>query len=297
MGPQEKKAFAKGFQAGADSVEEGLPGWFGTFADMMTLLFAFFVLLAAISTMDPVKLQEMANSEGKSLGSEIEAEGAEDEGEIEPLKTLAEVKAAMEESIEQLEKESPKGDAPIDIQTSLKGLIVNIDGDYSFKSGDAKLKSELKKLLDEHIIPKIKVSPFNVEVAGHSDSDPMPRKWRKRFPSNWELSAARGAAAVRYMIEKGGIKAIRLIAAGYGDWTPKQLADYQSENPMYSPLKLTWNEKQTYTNEASGNTYELPTVLGWNATSEMKANNRRLQITFLATTADNLAAQQRSGDG
>ena len=56
MGPQEKKAFAKGFQAGADSVEEGLPGWFGTFADMMTLLFAFFVLLAAISTMDPVKL-------------------------------------------------------------------------------------------------------------------------------------------------------------------------------------------------------------------------------------------------
>ena len=43
---------------------EGLPGWFGTFADMMTLLFAFFVLLAAISTMDPVKLQEMANSEG-----------------------------------------------------------------------------------------------------------------------------------------------------------------------------------------------------------------------------------------
>ena len=111
------------------------------------------------------------------------------------------------------------------------------------------------------------------------------------------MSAARGAAAVRYMIEKGGIKAIRLIAAGYGDWTPKQLADYQSENPMYSPLKLTWNEKQTYTNEASGNTYELPTVLGWNATSEMKANNRRLQITFLATTADNLAAQKRSGDG
>ena len=94
-----------------------------------------------------------------------------------------------------------------------------------------------------------------------------------------------------------GIKAIRLIAAGYGDWTPKQLADYQSENPMYSPLKLTWNEKQTYTNEASGNTFELPTVLGWNATPEMKANNRRLQITFLATTADNLATQQRSGDG
>ena len=65
-GPDFKNGYKKGFEDGANSVEEGLPGWFGTFADMMTLLFAFFVLLAAISTMDPVKLQEMANSEGKS---------------------------------------------------------------------------------------------------------------------------------------------------------------------------------------------------------------------------------------
>ena len=132
MTPGEKKAYNKGFDAGADSVEEGLPGWFGTFADMMTLLFAFFVLLAAISTMDPVKLQEMANSEGKSLGSEIEAEGAEDEGEFEPLKTLADVKQSMEEAVEEMKKENPKGDPPIDIQTSLKGLIVNIDGEVIF---------------------------------------------------------------------------------------------------------------------------------------------------------------------
>ena len=48
-GPEFKKGYNKGFEDGANSVEEGLPGWFGTFADMMTLLFAFFVLLAAIS--------------------------------------------------------------------------------------------------------------------------------------------------------------------------------------------------------------------------------------------------------
>jgi len=108
MTAAEKKAFGKGFQAGADSVEEGLPGWFGTFADMMTLLFAFFVLLAAISTMDPVKLQEMANSQGKSLGSKIKASGkASDEGEFEPIENLAAMKDAMEETIEQMKKENP----------------------------------------------------------------------------------------------------------------------------------------------------------------------------------------------
>ena len=52
----EKKAFKAGIVKGMGLVDEGLPGWFGTFADMMTLLFAFFVLLAALSTMDPVKI-------------------------------------------------------------------------------------------------------------------------------------------------------------------------------------------------------------------------------------------------
>ena len=110
MTPGEKKAWNKGFEEGANSVEEGLPGWFGTFADMMTLLFAFFVLLAAISTMDPVKLQEMANSQGKSLGSKIKAQGkAEEEGEFEPIENLAEMKKEMQEAIEEMKKEKGAG--------------------------------------------------------------------------------------------------------------------------------------------------------------------------------------------
>ena len=67
----EKKKF---LQKGAEQVDEGLPGWFGTFADMMTLLFAFFVLLAAMSTIDPVKYQEMADSMGKSVGKKIKVD-------------------------------------------------------------------------------------------------------------------------------------------------------------------------------------------------------------------------------
>ena len=101
-GVEFKKGYKRGFRAGEESVDEGLPGWFGTFADMMTLLFAFFVLLAAISTMDPVKLQEMANSTGKSLGSKIKKENAAElEGEYEKLTSLVDVKKALEESIKE----------------------------------------------------------------------------------------------------------------------------------------------------------------------------------------------------
>jgi chemotaxis protein MotB len=273
--PEFKKGYKKGFAAGADSVEEGLPGWFGTFADMMTLLFAFFVLLAAISTMDPVKLQEMANSEGKSLGSKIKASGkAELEGEFEPIKNLAAMKKEIEETIEEMKKENPKGDPPIDIQTSAKGLIINIKGDYAFPIGKAKMKPELMTLLDEEIIPKIQLSVFQVEVAGHSDSDPMPKKWRKNFATNWELSAARGASVVRYMIEKG-IPAPRLLAAGYGPWAPKGIDSVRKANPMWNPLTLTWGEP------VISKGAEMPTVLSLNATNKMKSLNRRIQITFI----------------
>ena len=279
MTAAEKKAFGKGFQAGADSVEEGLPGWFGTFADMMTLLFAFFVLLAAISTMDPVKLQEMANSEGKSLGSKIKASGkAEEEGEYEPIKNLAAMKKEMEEAIEEMKKENPSGDPPIDIQTSSKGLIVNIKGDFAFPSGKTDMKPELGELLDTEIIPRIQASPFQVEVAGHSDSDAMPKKWQKFYKSNWELSAARGASVVRYMIEQG-VPAPRMLAAGYGDWYPKGIDSIKSVNPMYNPLTLTWGDGPPQL-DSKGN--PLVTVLSLNRTKKQKSSNRRIQITFIS---------------
>ena len=277
MTAAEKKAYKKGFSAGEESVEEGLPGWFGTFADMMTLLFAFFVLLAAISTMDPVKLQEMANSKGKSLGSKIKAVGAEAEGEFEPIENLAEMKKEMQEAIDEMKKENPAGVPPIDIQTSSKGLIVNIKGDFAFPSGKADMKPELGDLLDTEIIPRILASPFQVEVAGHSDSDPMPVNWQKFYKSNWELSAARGATVVRYMIEKT-VPAPRLLAAGYGDWYPRGIDSIKSVNPLYNPLTLTWGSEEP-TLDKDGNV--VPTVLSMNLSPKQKSANRRIQITFI----------------
>ena len=178
-------------------------------------------------------------------------------------------------AIEEMKKEKPKGDPPIDIQTSSKGLIVNIKGDYAFPIGKASMKEELKGLLDEEIIPKIQSSPFQVEVAGHSDSDRMPKKWRKTFATNWELSAARGASVVRYMIDKG-VPAPRLLAAGYGPWAPHGLDSVKKQNPMWNPLTLTWKDP-VKTKDGK----EMPTVLGLNKNEKMKSKNRRIQITFL----------------
>jgi len=259
-----QKGYDQGFEEGENSVERGLPGWFGTFADMMTLLFAFFVLLAAISTIDPVKLQEMADSTGKSLGSKIKKDNAvQMEGEYEKLNNLLDVKKALKKVVERMEnKLQAKGQAikpPIDITTSPKGVTVNIKGDYAFESGKAVMRPELKNLLIDEIIPTIKASPFMIEIAGHTDSDPLPSNLRKIYPSNWELSAARGASVVRELINQD-IKAKRLIAAGYGDWSPRGLDSLRFADP---------------------NTITRKTVLKYNTNIQQKERNRRIQVTFL----------------
>ena len=149
--------------------------------------------------------------------------------------------------------------------------------EYDIRANIDPKSGELKKLLDQEIIPRINASPFQVEVAGHSDSDAMPKKWQKFYKSNWELSAARGATCVRYMIEKG-VPAPRLLAAGYGDWYPRGIDSIKSINPMYNPLTLTWGDKGQPT-DAKGN--PLPTVLSLNKTKKQKSGNRRIQITFI----------------
>lgn len=260
----EKKAWKAGYKKGVDSVAEGLPGWFGTFADMMTLLFAFFVLLAALSTMDPVKIQEMANSTGKSLGSKIKMDGAAElEGEFEKkLDNLLDVRDSLQEMVEKIkedmQKEGKEGDPPIDVTTSPKGVTLNVSGDFSFKSGSANLKKELKDLLKNEIAPKITNSIFQIEVAGHSDNDKLPRSIRKKFPSNWELSASRGAAVIRHITTELGDNNVdprRLIAAGYAQYVPREKGEFKDLTEEY--------------------------LAELNATNEQKGKNRRIEITFL----------------
>ena len=79
-------------------VEEGLPIWMQTFADMMTLLFAFFVLLYSMSSPDPVKYAAFQNSQAEKTGGTTD-----EEQEFEPLKDQAEIKQELEKLIEDIE--------------------------------------------------------------------------------------------------------------------------------------------------------------------------------------------------
>ncbi|MEA1882640.1 MAG: flagellar motor protein MotB [Candidatus Marinimicrobia bacterium] len=241
--PQEKKKFIK---KGMGLVEEGLPGWFGTFADMMTLLFAFFVLLAAISTIDPVKLMNMADGMGKSVGKKKEIENQ--------AMSLGDIQKEAQKMVEEMAVDPETGEKPVEVTTSPKGVTIGISSDISFRSGSADTKPEFLDILKK-IIPTIEKSYFQIAVEGHTDSDQLPKALQVKYPSNWELSGARAAAVVRLMISLG-IGPTRLEAVGYGEFVPR---DRKNTELLSSDL-----------------------VQKYNSNPQQKARNRRVEITFLA---------------
>jgi len=89
-----------------------------------------------------------------------------------------------------------------------------------FDSGSAEINEKGKELLLVMADSLKNNKEQEVWVEGHTDNVPLSAALRKRFPSNWELSTARAAAVVRYLHEKGGIKAERLSARGYSFYRP-----------------------------------------------------------------------------
>ena len=241
--PQEIKKY---MNKGRDTVEEGLPGWFGTFADMMTLLFAFFVLLAAISTIDPVKLQNMADSMGKSVGTKQKLDNQ--------AMSLGDIHKAATKMIEEMAADPETGEKPVEVTTSPKGVTIGISSDISFESGSATTKSGFLEILKK-IVPTIDESYNMIAVEGHTDSDPLPKALIAKFPSNWELSVARAAAVVRLLIDLK-VDPVRLQAVGYGEFVPR---DRNTAEIISKDL-----------------------IEKYNSNPQQKARNRRVEITFLA---------------
>ena len=241
--PQEIKKY---MSKGAETVEEGLPGWFGTFAYMMTLLFAFFVLLAAISTIDPVKLQNMADSMGKSVGTKQKLDNQ--------AMSLGDIHKAATKMIEEMAADPETGEKPVEVTTSPKGVTIGISSDISFESGSATTKSGFLEILKK-IVPTIDESYNMIAVEGHTDSDPLPKALIAKFPSNWELSGARAAAVVRLLIDLK-VDPVRLQAVGYGEFVPR---DRNTAEIISKDL-----------------------IEKYNSNPQQKARNRRVEITFLA---------------
>jgi chemotaxis protein MotB len=149
----------------------------------------------------------------------LKSQLAQDQSLIDNLQKERDASSQAQKKLEdQMRSELQSKDITI---SELQGkLTVNILDRILFDSGEAVLKPEGEKVLQQ-IANVLKQYPNRqIHVIGHTDNIPIKAAARNRFPSNWELSTARANAAVRFLSETGGVDPRRLGSVGYGEFHP-----------------------------------------------------------------------------
>ena len=197
--------------------------WLLTYADMMTLLFAFFVLLFSLSTIDPVKVSQLQDG----MGDKPE------------LKSFNEITKEFEEIIEELNIEDQAK-----VSRDPRGVTLEIDGDICFQSASTTLHDKLIQVLDLAAQKVLAQSddPRLITVEGHTDSAPIPKGLTHIFPTNWELSSARASKVVNYLIDIG-VNSGKLQASGYADRWPASLSWYDVRSGQVNDSIIMENNK------------------------------------------------------
>ncbi len=182
-----------------ESVDDGDGNWLVSYADMMTLLFGFFVLLTIFSTPDSYKFEKLKQYTAKSMGGSY----------VVPFNELSnELKEVLNEmSISN----------SIRIENLTEGLILTASTTRFFSSASAKLYVEAEEILKQLAnILKKKAVGFKIVVEGHTDDVPISTT---KYASNWELSLLRASEVVR-LFESHGIPHEALRPIGMSDIEP-----------------------------------------------------------------------------
>jgi len=209
-----------------------------SYADFITLLFATFVVLYALSQVDIKDFKTLEKSIQQAFSAPSLMQGSngvmqdssnsvfdstQSDSMITPLMMEYMSQKYEEQSMQEIEKavneEIKSGEIDgAEVSQTDRGIVIKLQGDYLFKSGSAILTPAAKIRLDRigAIIAK-KFILHNLRVEGHTDNQQMNSAM---FPSNWELSSARSSAIIRYFISRFSFMPSIFTAVGFADTRP-----------------------------------------------------------------------------
>ncbi len=216
-------------------VSEDVGEWLMTYADLMTLLLVFFVLLFSLSTFKVEKYEKLLESirvnpgSGEPTASLIEfielPEALNTELSIEQftgLKTTKKDKPGFDQAEDEILEDinqfiTQKRLGKHIVLEVLDGkIVIRVRGKILFRSGRARLSSTADPILDEITSVISEYQEYSVNIKGHTDNVPISTS---KFESNWDLSAIRATSVLKYLIKKG-VPSKRLTATGFGDLFP-----------------------------------------------------------------------------
>lgn len=193
-----------------DNDKEDEKEWLITYADAITLLMAFFVLLLSTAVIDQSKYEQVSESITKRLLQKQPKT---------PFKTL-------EDEISTLISKNQLANV-IEVNKVIDGIKIELSNSALFSTGSAQLKLLIQPILfriSQFILSLDNLDNINIDVEGHSDNVPINTR---QYPSNWELSARRATNVVRFLI-KQGIEENKLRAVAYAHTQPKVPNNSQS---------------------------------------------------------------------
>ena len=233
--------------------------WLVSYADFITLLFAFFVVMYALSTVSEGKYHVLSDSLVSAFGSKVAERiasappplvtqlppprttrhGGPQERQREQMRSIAQDMIRVLGALVR--------DGQVKVTQSNRGISVEINASVLFASGQAQLRAESRRAL-QRVAGVLSAVEQGIQVEGYTDDTPIGTA---QFPSNWELSAARAASVVRLFIDNG-VAEQRLSVVGYGpnrSVMPNDTPDNRARNRRVTVLILT---------EAPGKVIDIP---------------------------------------
>jgi len=202
-----------------DEEHENAERWLLTYADLITLLLAFFIVMYSMSKVDAKKfgamsqaLQTILHGKGTSiLKGDANLKGIEDGGGALKIGDLKLLQVKIKKMAKDMGLEGK-----IDASMDDRGLVVRVSESAFFDPGSADLKGVARDVLDV-ISDLLREFPNHIRIEGHTDNMPIRTE---KYPSNWELSVNRSTVCVRYLIEQHSFPPERISALGYGEYRP-----------------------------------------------------------------------------
>lgn len=197
--------------------------WLVSYADFITLLFAFFVVMYSVSSVNEGKYRVLSDSLSSSF-SKTKAVGDLSIMNLPVSKNqpiVVKEKPQSQDNARSYLKAAnaistakvPKG---VKVTSTERGLNIRITDETLFSSGSSAINPQIQEFLDL-IVGLVRDLPNSIAVEGHTDNQPISTA---AFPSNWDLSTGRANALIRYFTEHHRLRAERFSSAGFAGTRP-----------------------------------------------------------------------------
>ncbi|MDV7341123.1 OmpA family protein [Terasakiella sp. A23] len=204
------------------------PAWMVTYADLMSLLFALFVLILSFSEVNDQSFKKNAGPMREAFNQNADFETDQEstlsggQGILKGVKSIPinvpDQEALQEAMVENLRRslQADLANKLVELVETKNGVIVRFPSETAFQPGGAELAPTAYASLDK-IIPVLARTPGDIKVGGHTDNLPISTS---QYRSNWDLSSARATSVIHYFLRSGQIPQKRLTSQGYAASRP-----------------------------------------------------------------------------